>query len=277
MAVPALIGMFWGAPLLAREYETGTFRLAWTQTISKRRWLLTRISLGAVATLVLGGLFSLTVTWWYGNRHQLVSNAYDVFDQRDLAPVAYALFAFGAGVMFGALIRRTIPAMVATLALFVVARIAVEIWVRPHLLAAKLAVVSLARGSTANLGIELSDGGTPHIVASGGAPVGSWGQSSYFVSQSGLHVTNSQMATFLHQHCATLLNTAPSADGTTQAPPNDPGSLCLDQVASSFKLAVNYQPANRYWTFQWLEAAIFVGLTLIAVGATYWWATKRSE
>jgi ABC-type transport system involved in multi-copper enzyme maturation permease subunit len=276
-AVPALIGIFWGAPLLAREYETGTFRLAWTQTISKRRWLLTRISLGTVATLVLAGLFSLTVTWWYGNRHQLVSNAYDVFDQRDIAPVAYALFAFAAGVMFGALIRRTIPAMIATLALFVLARIAVELWVRPHLLAAKHTVVSLARGSTANLGIEQSDGGTPHIIAGGGAPVGSWAQSSHFVSQSGQRVTNSQMATFVQQHCASLLTTAPPASGTTQVPPNDPGSLCLDQISTNFKLAVNYQPASRYWTFQWLEAAIFVALTLAAMAGTYWWATTKSQ
>ena len=276
-AVPALVGIFWGAPLLAREYESGTFRLAWTQTISKRRWLLTRIGLGALATLVLAGLFSLNVPWWYGNRHTLGSNAYDVFDRRDIAPVAYALFAFAAGVMFGALLRRTIPAMVATLGLFVVARIAVSIWVRPHLLAARHLVVSLARGGTANLGIELSNGGTPHLIAGGGGPVGSWTQSSYFVSESGQRVTSSQMTAFLHQHCASLLTTAPPLNGTTQVPPNDPGSLCLDQASTTFKLAVAYQPGGRYWTFQWFEAGIFVALTLAAIAGTYWWVTKRSE
>lgn len=276
-AVPALVGIFWGAPLLAREYETGTFRVAWTQTISKRRWLLTRIGLGAIATLVLAGLFSLTITWWYHSRDKVGSNAYDVFDRRDVAPVAYALFAFAAGVMFGALIRRTIPAMVATLALFVVTRIAVSIWVRPHLLAAKHAVVSLARGGTANLGIELSNGGTPHLIAGGGGPAGSWTQSSYFVAASGQRVTGSQMTAFLQQHCASLLTTAPPVNGTTQAPPNDPGSLCLNQASRTFKLAINYQPADRYWTFQWSEATIFIALTLAAIVATYWWATKKSE
>ena len=30
-AVPAIIGMFWGAPLITRELEAGTLRLAWTQ------------------------------------------------------------------------------------------------------------------------------------------------------------------------------------------------------------------------------------------------------
>ncbi len=276
-AVPALLGIFWGAPLLAREYETGTFRLAWTQTISRRRWLLTRIGLGALATLVLAGLFSLTVTWWYHSRDKVGSNAYGVFDRRDLAPVTYALFAFAVGVMFGALIRRTIPAMVATLGLFVCVRIAVSIWVRPHLLAAKHAVVSLARGGTANLGVELSNGGTPHIIAGGGGPIGSWTQSRYFVSESGQRVTKTQMTAFLHQHCAALLTTAPPAGGTsTQPPANDPAAPCLNHASTTFKLAVTYQPASRYWTFQWMESGIFIALTLVAIASTYWWVTKRS-
>ncbi|MGI8666481.1 MAG: ABC transporter permease subunit [Jatrophihabitans sp.] len=276
-AVPALLGMFWGAPLLAREYETGTFRLAWTQTISKRRWLLTRIGLGAVATLVLTGLFSLTVTWWYHSRDKIGSNAYDVFDRRDLVPVAYALFAFAAGVMFGALIRRTIPAMVATLGLFVFARIAVSLWVRPQLLAARHAVVTLDRGGPANLGIELSNGGTPHIIANGGGPVGSWTQSSHFVTPAGQRVSASQLAAFVHQHCASLLTTAPPVGGKTQVSPSDPGALCLDQVAKSFELSVAYQPASRYWSFQWWEAAIFIALTLVALSGTYWWVTEKGE
>jgi ABC-type transport system involved in multi-copper enzyme maturation permease subunit len=276
-AVPALVGIFWGAPLLAREYEAGTFRLAWTQTISKRRWLLTRVGLGAAATLVLTGLFSLTVTWWYHSRDKVGFTSYGVFDRRDLAPVAYALFAFAAGVMFGALIRRTIPAMAATLGLFVVARIAVSQLIRPHLLAAKHVVVSLARQGPANLGIELSNGGTPHIIANDGGPVGSWTQSSYFVSGSGQRVTGSQMTTFLHQHCASLLTTAPPIGGNGQVSPNDPGLLCLNEVSKSFKLSVAYQPASRYWTFQWLEAAIFIALTLVAIGVTYWWTVKKSE
>ncbi len=32
---PALIGLFWGAPLIARELESGTFRLAWNQSVTR--------------------------------------------------------------------------------------------------------------------------------------------------------------------------------------------------------------------------------------------------
>jgi ABC-type transport system involved in multi-copper enzyme maturation permease subunit len=276
-AVPALLGLFWGAPMLAREYETGTFRLAWTQTISKRRWLLTRLGLGALATVVLAGLFSVTVTWWYHSRDKVGANAYDVFDRRDLAPVAYALFAFAAGVMFGALIRRTVPAMVATLGLFVFARIAVSIWVRPHLLAVQHAVVTLARQGPVRLGIELTHGGTPHILANGGGPSGSWTLSSHFVSASGQRVSSGQMAAFLHHYCPSLLLTAPPVSGPTKVPADDPGALCLAEVSKSFRVSVAYQPASRYWTFQWLEAAIFIALTLLVGAGTYWWVTQKSE
>ena len=49
LVVPALIGMFWGAPLIAHELETGTFRLAWTQSVSRRRWLLVKMGLVGLA------------------------------------------------------------------------------------------------------------------------------------------------------------------------------------------------------------------------------------
>jgi hypothetical protein len=54
-----------------------------------------------------------------------------------------------------------------------------------------------------------------------------------------------------------------------KVPPNDPGMMCLDRVSQNFKLAVSYQPAGRYWTFQWLEVAMFVALGLGAALATY--------
>jgi hypothetical protein len=275
-AVPALLGLFWGAPLLAREFETGTYRLAWTQSVPRHRWLLVRIGIGALATLTLAGLFSLTVTWWYSSRDKIGSNVYDVFDRRDIAPIAYALFAFAAGVMFGALIRRTVPAMAATLGLFVFARIAVAIWIRPHLLAAKHVIVTLARQGPVQLGVGTSNGGPIQIFAQGGGPANSWTQSSHFVTRSGQNVSSSELAAFLRHSCASLLNLAPpQSPGVAKVPPNDPGAACLDHVSRTFRLAVAYQPAGRYWLFQWLEAGIFVVLSALAVAVTYWVVTAK--
>lgn len=274
-AVPLLVGLFWGAPLLGREFETGTYRLAWTQSVPRRRWLLTKIGVGALATLGLAALFSLTVTWWYHSRDKVGSTAYGVFDRRDIAPVAYALFAFAVGVMFGALIRRTVSAMVATLGLFVLARIVVSIWVRPHLLAAKHVIVGLQRSGPVQLGIGSSNGGAMRIFTQGGGPENSWTQSGHLIAQSGQRVSSAQMSAFLHQYCPDIANHGPGQGTASNVRVVDPAAQCLDQVQKTFKLAVSYQPAGRYWTFQWLEAAIFILLALAAIGVTYGWVLRR--
>jgi hypothetical protein len=38
---------------------------------------------------------------------------------------------------------------------------------------------------------------------------------------------------------------------------------------------VAFQPASRFWTFQWYEFALFVVLALLIAGLTYWWVTRR--
>jgi len=63
--LPMLVGIFWGAPLVARELETGTYRLAWTQSITRRRWLTTKLAIFVVATVGIGAIFSLLLSWWF--------------------------------------------------------------------------------------------------------------------------------------------------------------------------------------------------------------------
>ncbi|MFI7638434.1 hypothetical protein [Nonomuraea sp. NPDC049400] len=55
LLAPAMIGAFWGAPLLAREFEQGTHQLTWTQSVTRRRWLAAKI-VGLGAAVTLGGL-----------------------------------------------------------------------------------------------------------------------------------------------------------------------------------------------------------------------------
>ena len=118
--VPALIGIFWGAPLIARELETGTYRLAWNQSITRTRWLATKLGIIGAATVATTGLLSLAVTTW-ANRIDVAAGDRimpELFGARGIVPIGCAIFAFMLGVTFGMLIRRTIPAMVATLAIY---------------------------------------------------------------------------------------------------------------------------------------------------------------
>ena len=66
MAVPLLLGVFWGAPLLAREFETGTHNLAWTQGITRRGWLTGNVLWALAAAAVWGATMTILVSWWRG-------------------------------------------------------------------------------------------------------------------------------------------------------------------------------------------------------------------
>lgn len=107
--VPGLLGMFWGAPLIAREIEGGTIPLVWTQSVTRTRWLAVKLAVVGLAGVLVAGLLSLVVTWWAHPLDRAAAAAYDTFGERDLAPVGYAALAFAIGVTAGMLIRRTVP------------------------------------------------------------------------------------------------------------------------------------------------------------------------
>ena len=57
--------MFVGAPLVARELESGTFRFAWTQGRSRVQWIVIKLVLLAVVLTAFALAFSALFTWWY--------------------------------------------------------------------------------------------------------------------------------------------------------------------------------------------------------------------
>jgi hypothetical protein len=127
-AVPALIGAFVGAPVLARELETGTFRYAWTQGFGRWRWTLAKLVPLAVGVAAAAGALSVLFSWYYqpyfaaGNQTLSLSEvspfAPGLFDLRGVAFAAWTLAAFAIGGLAGMLIRRVVPAIVATLAAY---------------------------------------------------------------------------------------------------------------------------------------------------------------
>jgi ABC-type transport system involved in multi-copper enzyme maturation permease subunit len=120
-AVPALIGAFAGAPLLARELETGTFRYAWTQGIGRWRWTLAKLVLLAVALAVAAGAFSVLYSWYnqpFFAAGYAIPFSTRVFDLGEVAFAAWTLAAFAIGALAGMLIRRVVPAIAATLAAY---------------------------------------------------------------------------------------------------------------------------------------------------------------
>ncbi|MGH7732467.1 MAG: ABC transporter permease, partial [Gemmatimonadales bacterium] len=116
--VPAIIGMFWGAPLLTRELEDGTYRLAWTQSITRTRWLAVKLALLGVTAMAITGVFSLIINWWASPLDHVADLGSPIlanrmmpvmFSAHGIVPIGYAAFAFALGVTAGALIGRTVP------------------------------------------------------------------------------------------------------------------------------------------------------------------------
>ena len=130
VAVPALIGVFWGAPLIARELENGSFRLAWTQSVTRSRWMLVKLGVVGAASMLTAGLFSLAVTWWSSMYDQLQDSPFQQYDSRGIVLIGYAAFAFALGVALGVILRRTVPAMAATFLVYFVVHITFSTWIR---------------------------------------------------------------------------------------------------------------------------------------------------
>ena len=142
-AVPALIGAFVGAPVLARELETGTFRYAWTQGFGRWRWTLAKLVALAVAVTAAAGAFSVLVSWYYQPYFATATGpvpyrvsplAPGLFDLRGVAFAAWTLAAFAIGALAGMLIRRVVPAIVATLAAYTGLAFAAGACLRQHYL-----------------------------------------------------------------------------------------------------------------------------------------------
>src|SRR5579875_2652754 len=264
---PALIGIFWGAPLIAREVETGTFRLAWNQSVTRTRWTAVKLASVALASMAVAGLFSLMLSWWAGpatHAAGLLANgpggyvasnrfAPTVFATTGITPMAYAAFAFVLGAAVGLLVRRTVPAMAITLAVFAAVQVVMPLWIRPHL----ITPARFARAFIPNNLAQITTSSDGHITVLDSTNVpGAWILSNHTVTTAGQTYTGPAPQSCLSQ------------TGSMQACANALGGQHLRQV-------VSYQPAGRYWDFQWLEFGIFLALALLLAGAVLWLVRRR--
>jgi hypothetical protein len=263
LLAPGLIGVFWGAPLLTREVEARTLPLAWNQTVTRTRWMAVKLGLVGLLTAATAGLLSLMLTWWSGPIDTIITLSGDskpnltrlgpiLFDSRDVTPVGYAAFAFALGVTAGVLIRRTLPALAAALAGFAAIQVAWPLWIREHLIAPVHTIVAL---DPANV-FQIKSINSNMIISA--VPTfqqqGAWVLSSEIVDRSG--------------HAAHVPTNPVCLGNNFAACQAWIGRLHLRQI-------VAYEPASRFWDFQWAETAIFVGLALGLAGFCVWRIRRR--
>jgi hypothetical protein len=270
VVAPALIGAFWGAPLVAREFEAGTHRLVWAQSISRSRWLAVKLAVVGAATVSATASLSALVTWWAEPLDHAAAAVYGTFDQRDIVPIGYALFAFALGVTAGLVTRRTLPAMALTLAGLLTVRIVVTGWIRALAVAPRVVSMPLDPDTTGygwggnilfGVGPSTLDPTPPDIP-------NAWIQSIRILDAAGVPITD-----------PALKATCPALDQGGQAGHGPAGPVpeaarqqmhdCIVRINEKYHEVVAYQPGDRYWTFQWWELALFTLLTALLCGYAF--------
>ncbi|QYC41651.1 ABC-2 family transporter protein [Nonomuraea coxensis DSM 45129] len=224
LVAPALIGAFWGAPLLGREYERGTHRLAWTQAVPVRRWLTVKLAVLGAAVVAGGLLLSLMVSLWRPVFREGIDSTFGnigVFNMVGVQPAAWWLYAFALGTAAGALFRRTLPAMA-----LVVAGVTVTMFtlfqVSDHYAEPARAELS---------GTVLLDDPDTRLV------------SAAWVEPSGREVAEPSGS-----GCPRRADVGQSSRHT------EAWQACL--FDRGYRYAVYYHPPSRFWRFQWTEAGI---------------------
>ncbi len=250
VVVPCLLGVFWGGPLVAREFETGTGQFAWMQSISRTRWLIVTIGWVVLAAAAWGGAVSGLVTWWSSPVNALEQQNFQPaqFDIQGIVPIGYAVFAVTLGIAAGALLRRTLPAMAITLVAFTFVRLLVSEDFRSHYQTPVTKTFSFL-----NHAPSLPTGSYWEVSAGLVGPSGPVpGRSGLNLSIDGVPINPARLPSacrsLVFQHSHNFL------------------SCLADHGYHGF---ISYQPADRYWAFQGIETGIFAALAaaLIALAA----------
>jgi hypothetical protein len=231
--IPGLIGAALAAPLLL-ELENGTVRLAWTQSITRGRWLAGRFGLGVITAVAAGGVLTGLLTWYREPLDQAYG-AFDGFDAEGLVPVAYAVFALGLAVAVGVVWRRTAPAIVVSILAYFATRLFVGGWLRQRFMTPLRATWRTAGKPPAAL---------HHAWAIWVGPTDRAGHPFHF------------------------------DPGTAHACSRFAGSKdllahCIAKYEPHYSTEI-FQPASRFWEFQGIEFALFAGVAALLLAFAAW-------
>jgi len=236
LILPVLLGALVGAPLVAREFEQHTHLLVWLQSITRTRWLIMKLALVLGMGLLVGGALMALLIWWYSPFAQLSGSFNQLaFDFSGPVLIASTILALALGIFVGTLTRRTVFAIFLTIAVLVAIRLPVEIGLRPNYQPQITVTWSFAQGDKPPVTLKAGD----------------WNVGQGFIDAQGnktndVHVSGPQ---------ETLAQ-----------------SLQADGYRGYY---LSYQPADRFWTFQWIETSIYLIISLLALGATVLLVRRR--
>jgi hypothetical protein len=244
--LPAILGMLIGAPLVARELEHGTHRLVWTQSISAGRWLAIKLAILFAVTLAATGIMTAMMSWWHAAAWSQLDGHMPplMYDFEGIVPLAYSAFALALGIAAGVLIRRVVPAVAVALIGFLAVRLPMEFLLRAHF----LPPLTYTQDVLAVLAPTTTQ--TPLH--------GAWNLGEGWMDSAGHQLTDSTV----FQTCD------PQVGGT---------KIDLFQCIHNhgWLAFTTYQPADRFWPFQGIEAGIVLALAVGLLALAIWWVRRR--
>jgi hypothetical protein len=276
---PAVIGIFWGAPLVARELETGTYRLVWNQSVGRGRWLAAKLGFSVLATAVAVGILTTAITWWAhpidgalsSGRGGFPSRMTPIsFAMRGIVPVGYAVFALLLGTFVGLVVKRSVPAMALSLAIYVFVQVAVPLWIRPHLIPPTTTTEVISQNTLDSL---TADGSGPFRITTHTADPRDWMLSNQTVDAQG-------RATALPAWFSGCLPPPPTGGpaGSHTEVHAFPGSLdaCFTKLADEgYRQQVVYQSHLHFWRLQWAETGLYLVASGLLGWLSFWWTRRR--
>jgi hypothetical protein len=238
--VPGLIGVLLAAPLVI-ELEQRTHRLAWTQSVSRGRWIAGKLGLAIAVAFAASLAFTLLVTWWRAPIVRIGGRMdQSVFDSEGTVVFGYTLFALGLAAAVGVVWRRAVASLIVGFVGYFAARIFVDTWLRQRLLSPVTA--------------------TSHLLSNGPAHLQhAWILDQYPSDSAGRRV----------RIPFDLCGPPPVGGGKP-----DIGN-CF--ASHGYYMHFTYQPASRFWALQGIETALFAGVALVLLAFAAWWTYRRAD
>jgi hypothetical protein len=259
LGLPFILGLFWGAPLIAKEYVDNTNKLVWTQGVSRRKWLTAKLAWTLLATALYAGVFAVLATWFSRTGNAINGDRFEplAFSSQALVPVAATIFAVAVGVALGAWLKKILPALGATLVLLLVLQVTIPLTARPHYQPAQVSTVALDQLGKREFR-PLGPSGKEWVI-----------DTKLITDRGQVLDTNSPP-----RQCV-IKPGGDKAKGGAFSTGNGPiiGLACITSLGYHWE--VKYQPTYRYWNFQWVETALYLSLAGVAIAATYWLVLKR--
>ncbi|MFF1908366.1 hypothetical protein [Kitasatospora sp. NPDC058218] len=260
-ALPVAFGVFFAAPLLAREFETGTYALAWTQSVSRQRWLAARLGAPLLLTLLGSSVLAAVATWWTGvvEGRFAVPGYYHWFTWMSRTAsgpsmVGFCLLSVALGAAVGLVVRRVVASIVVTAVLTLAVRFAVD--AGRYLFAPAREVFADVKMAGPLSMDQMRTVSTGHLPTN--TPIESDVVGNGLLTSDGLRIPlpGDWMSRF--------------PDGTGQCPSPE----CLAHHDTVVQAYATYHPPADEWVMHWTQTGLSLAVTVLLVGFCALWVRR---